>query len=755
MTVEQWLGEDNQIGIDIWKRKYQYQNETFEEWLNRASGGNAKIADLIIQRKLLFGGRVLSNRGTNTSGSLSNCYSEGYVPDDYAGIMDVAKDIGLTFKGQGGQGISLSKLRPKGAPIGNDYTSDGIVPFMKIFNEVTSSTSQGGARKGALMISLDARHKEAETFITIKSGLGLIEKANLSLEVDDEFMDAVRKYYESGEVVVLHEKRKYGSHTVMYDVTPINIFKLMVDNCYDWADPACLYVNEFRNYNLMEFDDDYTIENCNPCGEQPLMPFASCNLSSMNLSEYVLNPYTEFAEFDMGNFLTDLPFVVVAMDDILDENADRHPLPKHKEVSLKYRNIGIGVLGYAGMLMKLGMEYGSDDAIEFTDRLFNAMFKTAVMASANLANKRGSFPGYKECVWDSRIIKNHFTPEDIAELKLYGLRNCSLLSIAPTGSIATMLGESGGCEPEFAIKYTRKTIGLNNEEEKFYDIYCKSANEYRTIHNTDILPDYFVGSKDIPWRNRVLTQAKMQKHIDTAISSTVNLPNDATKEEIAQLYLLAWANKLKGITIFRAGCKKEGILTVAAPKQPDSDQAPVMHDLQRGDILDASDCVVGKKRKLVTGCGSLHCLAYFDPADASLMEVYLSKGSTGGCQNYMVGLSRMISVAARAGVEINTIVDQLGSTGVCSSYAVRNATRHDTSKGSCCAMAVGNALLDMWNEMKSEIDADSDYLADETPTPKRATVTTAAESKCPECGERVIFEEGCVTCKACGFSKCS
>lgn len=753
MTVEEWLGPENKIGIDIWHRKYQYQNETFEEWLDRVSNGNAMIKALIMKRKLLFGGRVLSNRGTDTSGSLSNCYSEGYVPDDYAGIMDVAKDIGLTFKGQGGQGISLSKLRPKGSPIGNDYTSDGIVPFMKIFNEVTSSTSQGGARKGALMISLDARHKEAETFITIKSGLGLIEKANLSLEVDDEFMDAVLQYYKNGEVKVLHEKRQYGSHIVEYDVTPINIFKLMVDNCYDWADPALLYVNEFRNYNIMEFDDEYTIENCNPCGEQPLMPFASCNLSSLNLSEYVFNPYSEFAEFDMAGFLYDLPFVVAAMDDILDENADRHPLQKHKEVSLKYRNIGIGVLGYAGMLMKLGMAYGSDEAITFTDKLFDAMFKTAVVASANLAAKRGSFPGYKECVWDSRIIKAHFASDEIEELKKYGLRNCSLLSIAPTGSIATMLGESGGCEPEFAIKYTRRTVGLNNDEDKYYDIYCKGADEFLKEFPDRSLPSYFVGAQDIPWTGRVLTQAAMQKHIDTAISSTVNLPNDITKEEVAQLYLFAWENKLKGITIYRSGCKKEGILTTKSPEKPrkESKEEPVAQELQRGDIIDTSDYVVGKKRKLITGCGSLHCLAYFDPVDASLMELYLSKGSTGGCQNYMVGLSRMISLAARAGVDIKTIVDQLNSTGVCPSYSVRKATKKDTSDGSCCAMAVGNALIDMWEEMKAETLSDPE--TQEAEAPKKIE-SSSDGPKCPECGMPIIYEEGCNTCKSCGYSKC-
>lgn len=197
--------------------------------------------------------------------SVHNCYSRGYIEDDYKDIMQAAVDIGLTFKSQGGQGLSLSKLRPKGAPIGKEYTSDGIVPFMKIYNEVTAGTSQGGSRKGALMISIDARHKEALTFIHIKSQEGLIEKANLSLEIDDEFMEAVLAYYETGEKIVLHEKRNYSGHIVEYDVTPIEVFEALVDNCYDWADPAALFVNRFRNYNLMQYDNDYQIETSNPC----------------------------------------------------------------------------------------------------------------------------------------------------------------------------------------------------------------------------------------------------------------------------------------------------------------------------------------------------------------------------------------------------------------------------------------------------------------------------------------------------------
>ena len=229
MTIEQWLGADNESGARIWHKKYQHKDETFDQWLDRVSGGRPELRELIESKKFLFGGRTLANRGLHTDGSYFNCYSRGFIQDDYKDIMQAMVDIGLTFKGQGGQGISLSKLRPKGSPIKDEYQSDGIVPFMKMYNEVTVGTSQGGSRKGALMLSLDALHKEADTFIGIKSEQGIIEGANLSLEIDDSFMKAVEAYYDRDETVTLHISKDYSGHHVEYDVTPIDVFKHLVN----------------------------------------------------------------------------------------------------------------------------------------------------------------------------------------------------------------------------------------------------------------------------------------------------------------------------------------------------------------------------------------------------------------------------------------------------------------------------------------------------------------------------------------------
>lgn len=742
MTVKDWLGENNKLAQDIWQRKYRHNNESFEEWLDRVSAGDNELRKLIIEKKFLMGGRTLANRGLNNTGSLFNCYSRGYIEDDYYDIMDAAKDIGITFKAQGGQGISLTKLRPKGTPIKTEYYSDGIVPFVKIFNEVTAGTSQGGARKGALMLSIDARHKEAETFIKIKSKEGEIEKANLSLELDDEFMRAVEKYYDTGEVVALHEKRNYSGHEIEYDITPIEIFKMLVDNCYDWADPACLFTNKFRNYNLMQFDEDYKIETCNPCGEQPLPKHGACCLSSLNLSEFIVNPYTPQAHLNTADLLSAIDVGIRTLDKLIDENYNRHPLQQQRDMSYNYRNIGLGIFGYATALMKLGFRYGSPEAIEFTDDVFSLLFRRAVLASNELAKELGPYPKYKEEIFDSDIIKLHFTPDEITGLKEYGLRNCSLVSIAPTGSLATLLGESGGCEPEFALKYTRRTVGMTDGEDTYYDVYCKAAREYMEINNTKELPDYFVGSADISWQSRVLTQAAMQKHVDTAISSTVNMPNSATKDDIAHMYLLAWSSGCKGITMFRDGCKRLGILTTGNKKEEETSYK----ELKRGEIMKCADDLIGKKRKIINGCGSTHVLGFFEPVYGDLVEVFFTKGSLGGCSNYMVGLSRMVSLACRAGVSINDIQDQLNSTGACPSYAIRTATKHDTSKGACCPMAIGNALMDMWKEVQEELG----YLEE----PKKKKSQKLGE-RCPECGAVLEHSGGCDICKECGYSHCN
>lgn len=751
MTVEEWLGKDNQLGIDIYYNKYRDKNEIFDEWLDRVSGGNPILKRLISELKFMLGGRTTANRNTGKKASMMNCYSRGFIQDSLSDIMQANTDIAMTFKTQGGQGLSLSKLRPKGCGINNgQFTSDGIIPFMELYNRTTESISQGGSRKGALLIGLDIWHKEAEDFIKIKSEDGRIQKANLSLEIDDEFMECVKKYYDTGEVVKKHIVRDYNGNKVEYDVVPIILYKLMMEKAYDWAEPGCIFTNRFRNYNLMEFSADYNIEICNPCGEQPLGKNSACDLGSINLSEFVVNPFTSEAEFDFVDFAIAIEQGVRVLDEIIDENQDNHALIEQKEMSLNYRNIGLGIMGMYDMFCKLGITYGSQESKEFIDTLMGFMFRNAVISSSKLAKEKGAFPKYTSKVLDSEIIKKHFTEDDLRTLEIdkYGLRNCSLLSIAPTGSIGTMLNISTGCEPAFQISYRRKTESLNGED-TYYDVYIDVAKKYMDKLKTDVLPDFFVVAADINWKDRIDLQGVIQEHVDTAISSTINLPNGISRKEIEQLYMYAWEMGLKGVTIFRDGCRRTGILST---NSNGNINIPVENKtIPRGYIIKVDDNTVGKERHLTTGCGTLHCCAYFDPVSGELLETYLSKGSKGGCLSNLVGLSRLISLAARGGIDVYTIADQLESAPTCPSYAVRNSTKKDTSKGSCCPTAIGYALIDMYEEMKNDTTDEELKYEDNLIYEEKIKDDKAS---CPQCREPLYFEGGCNICKSCGWSKC-
>lgn len=458
---------------------------------------------------------------------------------------------------------------------------------------------------------------------------------------------------------------------------------------------------------------------------------------------------------------------VRGLDTVIDENLENHALPEQRLMAENYRNIGLGIMGLHDALIKMCMTYGSKDSIKFVDDIMSVMFKAAVIASVNIANKKGAFPAFNDRFFASDILHDHFTDQELGEIGIYqyGIRNCSLLSIAPTGTLGTMLNVSTGCEPLFALYYTRKTESLNGGEDKYYKVYSGVVNEYVSKYGED-LPAYFVTSADIDWKDRVDMQSILQDHVDTAISSTINLPKDITVEEIEQLYLYAWKQGLKGITIFRDGCKRMGVLThddKTKSKNEPQPQTETFIGLGRGDIVECSNDLIGKKRKIITGCGPTHILAYFDPVSGDLMEVYLNKGSQGGCALYMTGLSRMISLACRAGVDIYSIKDQLDSTGACPSYATRTAIKHDTSKGSCCPMAIGNALVDMWEEMQKDIDLDEEDFVDNADNNEQDVKTSLNSNQfinksdmiCPECGEPLVFEGGCNSCKNCGYSKCN
>ncbi len=760
MTIEEWLGEENQLGMDIWTKKYCQEGEDFEAWLNRISGGNQEIAEYIRQKKFLFGGRILSNRGLQEQGrkiTFSNCYVIAPPEDEIESIFDCAKKLARTYSYGGGCGIDISKLAPRGAKINNAAKeTSGSVSFMDLYSMVTGLIGQNG-RRGALMISIDCSHPDVQEFIELKTDLDKVTKANISVRIHEDFMEAVKK----NEDYLLHYTRQATGEVIEKTVSARELFRRIAETNWDYAEPGALFWDRITSWNLLSNTEEFSYAGVNPCAEEPLPAGGSCLLGSINLSQFVQNPFTDNASFDFEGLKDCVRASVRALNEVLEEGLPLHPLAEQRESVARWRQIGLGIMGLADALIKLGLTYGEEDAVKMCDRIGFAMADTAIEASAKLAKEEGAFPGcnVEEVMNTPYFLEN--TSEKTRELvRKYGLRNSQLLTIAPTGTLSTMLGISGGIEPVYANYYERKTESLHGTD-VYYKVYTKIVEQYMKefgLKDVSRLPEYFVTAMTLDYRQRIDMQSIWQRHIDASISSTVNVPNGFTVEETEDLYLYAYEKGLKGITIFRDGCKRVGILSTEEPKK--SKKVTAGEGLKRGEILLVTDDVVGKKRKLITGCGSLHCIALFDPHTGALLETYLSKGSTGGCNNFMVGLSRMISISARGGIDIETIVDQLNSSGSCPSYTARRVTRKDTSKGACCPMAVGNALMDMYNEMQAELaEKESGEPQKKVKIAPRPRAVPSPESDrdrmyCPECGEPLVFEEGCNICKSCGWSKC-
>lgn len=407
------------------------------------------------------------------------------------------------------------------------------------------------------------------------------------------------------------------------------------------------------------------------------------------------------------------------------------------------------------MLIKLGIKYGSQESVDVCNQIGSLMAKYSILTSGKLAEKYGPFPKCNmEEVAGTQFFADHMVDSYGYQYAIVnGLRNSQLLTIAPTGTLSTMIGISGGIEPIFANSYTRTTKSLHGED-VVYKVYTPIVQQYmdaNNIDNEEDLPDFFVTAQDLHYKNRIAMQATWQNHIDASISSTVNLPNSATKEDVFNLYVEAWKAGLKGITIFRDGCNRAAILnTKEEAKQEESSGISNVSDLPRGYIVEVSDDLIGYKRKLNTGCGSMHFEVYYDETTGEPQETFINVGSGGGCERNYQFISRLISLALRAGVPIEAIIDQAMSIRPCNAYVNRTKSKGDTSPGTSCPSAIGYALKDLKNKI-ADLTFDESIVVNDAKE-KPASKNTA---KCPECGEGIVFEGGCNVCKACGWSKCS
>lgn len=715
MELQDW--KLSKLGEDIWKKKYQRNGENFEQWLERVSGGDLDVIQLIVDKKFLFGGRILSNRGiTNRGVTYSNCYVIAPPEDSIEGIYITAMKLARTFSYGGGCGVDISTLRPKGAEVHNAaLTTSGAVSFMHVLEQTARVIGQNG-RRGALMISMDSSHPDIHDFIDAKLD-NKLEKCNISVRMSDDDME---------------DKPDILDH--------------IAANNYDWAEPGILYWDTIKRYNLLDEFANFEYAGVNPCAEEPLPAGGSCLLGALNLSEFVENPFTPQAAFNIPEFKHAIRIAVRALNNVLDEGLNLHPLDEQILTVNDWRQIGLGIMGFADMLLKMGCQYDSARALNIIDTIGKTLVNTGLEESALLAMDTEPFP---EC--DLRLIlastfiqvlKNSNVIEEntINLIKQHGLRNSQLFTIAPTGSISTMLGVSGGVEPIFATHYTRKTESLHGED-VFYKVYTpiiQKMIDMELIHEENV--DNIATAQNIDPFDRVTIQATWQKYIDASISSTVNVTNDTDVATIRDLYQAAWEEGCKGLTIYRAGCKKEGVLVVDTPKEQTTENTIHIP------ITDTSiDNCVAYGTQLTTGCGSLWMTVYFHKKTGQLCHIFLDKGSQGGCNSFMVGLSRMISYAGKLGGTVEGICDQLNSVPACPSYTVRNAVKGDTSSGKCCPSAIGKALV----ELNQRYIADHNEMSTGELKPKEITV-----SKCPECGAKLNFTGGCNSCPECGYTKC-
>ncbi|MDO5725118.1 MAG: adenosylcobalamin-dependent ribonucleoside-diphosphate reductase [Tissierellia bacterium] len=547
---------------DIYEKKYRYDSESFESFLERTSGGNSFIKKAIRDQKFMPAGRILAGRGLDKFGkkiTLSNCYVMPKVGDSIEEIYDTAKHLARTYSYGGGVGLNISKLRPKGAKVNNAASSTtGAVSFMDLFSLTTSLIGMRG-RRGALMLNLDVGHPDIEDFINVKNDLEKVTSANISVNVTDEYMKAV----EADTDFTLKFDVDATGEKIEKKVRARDLFRKLAYNNWNMAEPGILYQNRIDSWHIMSEDPDFEYAGVNPCAEEPLPPFGSCNLSSINLSKFVKHPFTKYARFEFEAFGETVREGIIYLNEILDENMDLHPLKEQKEMSKKLRQVGLGIMGLADMFIELGVEYGSPESINLINQIGRLMINEALRQSALLAKEDGPFPAYKkEYVLQSPFLKSNVDSDVLELIEEYGLRNSQLLTIAPTGSISTLLGCSNGVEPIFQISYTRKTESIHSED-TYYTVYTDIVKKYMDVNNLSTeeeLPDFIVTADNLNYKKRIEVQAAWQQFIDASISSTVNVPHEFSVDEVEELYMYAWQKGVKGITIYRDGCARSGIL---------------------------------------------------------------------------------------------------------------------------------------------------------------------------------------------------
>ncbi len=744
--------------LEMWDRiaremaNVEATDEKRKEW-------NEKFKWLLYDFKFIPGGRIMFGAGQPRKATLLNCYVVGIRDDSLESIFDWCKEAARTYSFGGGVGTDISILRPRGSHVNNSAVySTGSISFMNLFSETTRTIGQK-ARRGALMITLSVDHPDIFDFIRIKRDMRNVRYANISVRITDEFMRAVES---DSDFMLRYENDVIGRFE--RKVKARALWNELVQSARDWAEPGLLFWDAVKRDSPSEYNGMEVITT-NPCSEQPLQNYAACDLGNINLSAFVLDAFTDDARLDWDGFEKVTRYSVRFLDNVLDYNNDKHPLKAQSDATRNSRRIGVGVTGLGDMLVKLRIRYDSDQAIAFIDSLFDRMKTTAYDESVEIAKEKGSFPLFDKEKHVKMGFVKRLNPQLREKIYKSGIRNVAVLTIPPVGSGSVLAGTSSGIEPIFAFSYNRRSESLSQEHFKVYHpLVLQYMAHHAEIKEEGDLPEFFVPAHKIKPEFRVRMQGTIQKHIDSAISSTVNLPRDTTTENVGNIYLLAWKAGCKGITVYREG-SREGILITDEQKEiQDKEKAAkagtgAVAVQQRPQEWARPQAMIGKTVKLKVPQGSLYLTANFD--NEQIREVFVQLGKTGSEEkSYCEAIGRIASKYLQIGGTVTGLVDSL--KGIKSNQSIvwdRGVKLYSVPDAIAKAIEIATGITPMGSmaplaapKGKTETHVDG-YQTTVKPAGRGGDAPMAAA--CPKCTEQtLVMENGCFICKSCGYTKC-
>jgi ribonucleoside-diphosphate reductase alpha chain len=677
---------------------------------------------------------TLMNAGREL-GQLSACFVLP-VEDSMDSIFDAVKYTALIHKSGGGTGFSFSRLRPEKDRVGSTGgIASGPVSFIRAFDTATDVIKQGGMRRGANMGILSVDHPDILRFITAKEDMTSLTNFNLSVAVTRDFMEAV-KAGSDYNLINPHSGEVSGK------LNAKEVFAKIVDSAWRTGDPGIIFIDRINQDNPTP--NLGRIESTNPCGEQPLLPYESCNLGSINLSR-MLKETRGKSHLDYPKLAKTVHIAVRFLDNVIDVN--QFPLPQIEKRTKETRKIGLGVMGFADMLLCMGIPYNSEEGLKTSSEIMHFISDEALKASQELAGERGAFPAFTGSIYD--------VPEGIK------LRNAARTTIAPTGTLSIIAGCSSGIEPLFALSFTKNVldgshlIEVNScfadtaKQKGFYseDLMQKLAEG---VHLRDIegIPDevkkVYVTAHEITPEWHVKMQSAFQKSTDNAVSKTVNFPREATREDVEKVYVMAYEEGLKGITIYRDGSREGQVLTTGKDKKAETktaaDAAVSRMPRKRGKTTH------GITEKVTTGCGTLYVTVNSD--EQGLCEVFTTLGKAGGCaMAQLEATSRLISLALRSGIDVEALVKQLRGIR-CPSIAWE-----DGRSVLSCADAIASVLEKHTASARAGNGNGNGHSDAKSKVQDYGLVKNTA-GQCPECATLLVYTEGCFVCPGCGYTKC-